>query len=404
MVRARAAILRAGGAAAVNVFTRIQLALFAAGPWATVPTMPPELILAPRWFPVHLSKMAYWARTVIVPLLVLGALKPVARNPRGVKVDELYLPQGDGQAEVERRRGQALLEGRVRRARRRAQGRRRAVAEGPAPARDRPLRRVRRRAPERRRRPRRDLPGDGEQRDDVRRARRHRPPRHRPRRGREADRPARGRRDLLPAVLLAGVGHRARRARDARGPLARGRGGGGQGPRLADPAAGARRSAATGPTTPPTCAPAAGRSSTNNAHYPDLDDTAAVVCALDRARGRAGAKYDEAIARGTEWTVGLQIEGRRLGRVRRRQQLSLPQQHPVRRPRRAARSADRRRQRAVRVDAGAARRAGRVGADARRRSPIWSRSRRPTAAGSGAGGSTTSTARGRRCARSTRRG
>ncbi len=51
MVRARAAILAAGGAAAVNVFTRIQLALFAAGPWATIPTMPPELILAPRWFP-----------------------------------------------------------------------------------------------------------------------------------------------------------------------------------------------------------------------------------------------------------------------------------------------------------------------------------------------------------------
>ena len=90
MVRASAAIRQAGGAAAVNVFTRIQLALFAAGPWATVPTMPPELILLPRRFPIHLSKMSYWARTVIVPLLVLGALKPVARNPLGVRVDELY--------------------------------------------------------------------------------------------------------------------------------------------------------------------------------------------------------------------------------------------------------------------------------------------------------------------------
>jgi squalene-hopene/tetraprenyl-beta-curcumene cyclase len=90
MTRARNAILAAGGAAAVNVFTRIQLALFAAGPWATVPTMPPELILLPRWFPIHLSKMSYWARTVIVPLLVLGAHQPVARNALGVKVDELY--------------------------------------------------------------------------------------------------------------------------------------------------------------------------------------------------------------------------------------------------------------------------------------------------------------------------
>ncbi|MDE2301885.1 MAG: squalene--hopene cyclase [Sphingomonadales bacterium] len=90
MARARAAILAAGGAEAANVFTRIQLALFGAGPWEVVPTIPPELILAPRWFPVHLSKMSYWARTVIVPLLVLCALKPRARNPRGVDVAELY--------------------------------------------------------------------------------------------------------------------------------------------------------------------------------------------------------------------------------------------------------------------------------------------------------------------------
>jgi len=90
MMRARTAILAAGGAAAVNVFTRIQLALFDAGPWSTVPTMPPELILLPRWFPIHLSKMSYWARTVVVPLLVLCALKPVARNAKGIKVDELY--------------------------------------------------------------------------------------------------------------------------------------------------------------------------------------------------------------------------------------------------------------------------------------------------------------------------
>ncbi|NBC37846.1 squalene--hopene cyclase [Novosphingobium sp. FSY-8] len=90
MARARAAILRAGGAEAVNVFTRIQLALFGAGDWAQVPTIPPELILAPKWFPVHLLKMSYWARTVVVPLLVLCALKPRAKNPRGVMVDELF--------------------------------------------------------------------------------------------------------------------------------------------------------------------------------------------------------------------------------------------------------------------------------------------------------------------------
>jgi squalene-hopene/tetraprenyl-beta-curcumene cyclase len=90
MARARAAVLNAGGAEAGNVFTRIQLALFGAGPWQAVPTIPPELILAPRWFPIQLSRMSYWARTVVVPLLVLCALKPRARNARRVLVDELY--------------------------------------------------------------------------------------------------------------------------------------------------------------------------------------------------------------------------------------------------------------------------------------------------------------------------
>jgi squalene-hopene/tetraprenyl-beta-curcumene cyclase len=90
MTRAREAIWAHGGAAATNVFTRIQLALYGAGPWGTIPTMPVELILLPRWFPIHLSKMSYWARTVIVPLLVLQVKKPLAKNPRGVRVDELY--------------------------------------------------------------------------------------------------------------------------------------------------------------------------------------------------------------------------------------------------------------------------------------------------------------------------
>ena len=90
MARAREAVLAAGGAAAANVFTRFQLALYGAGSWSAIPTMPVELVLVPRWFPIHLNKMSYWARTVIVPLLVLQVKKPVARNARGVRVDELY--------------------------------------------------------------------------------------------------------------------------------------------------------------------------------------------------------------------------------------------------------------------------------------------------------------------------
>ena len=90
MVRAREAILAAGGAERANVFTRAQLALFGQVPWRAVPVMPLEIMHLPLWFPFHLSKVSYWSRTVIVPLLVLMALRPVARNPRGLGIAELF--------------------------------------------------------------------------------------------------------------------------------------------------------------------------------------------------------------------------------------------------------------------------------------------------------------------------
>jgi squalene-hopene/tetraprenyl-beta-curcumene cyclase len=91
MRRARESILARGGAANTNVFTRILLALFDIVRWDSVPVMPVEIMLLPRWFPFHLSKISYWARTVIVPLLVLQALKPKAVNRRRIRIDELFL-------------------------------------------------------------------------------------------------------------------------------------------------------------------------------------------------------------------------------------------------------------------------------------------------------------------------
>ncbi|GAC1310449.1 MAG: squalene--hopene cyclase [Vulcanimicrobiaceae bacterium] len=90
MARARARILERGGAAHCNVFTRFALALFGQVPWHAVPVMPVEIMHLPAWFPFHLNKVSYWSRTVIVPLLVLMAKRPRARNPRGVDVRELF--------------------------------------------------------------------------------------------------------------------------------------------------------------------------------------------------------------------------------------------------------------------------------------------------------------------------
>ena len=90
MRRARTAILAHGGAARSNVFTRITLALFGQVPWRAVPFIPVELMFLPKWFPFHISKVSYWSRTVMVPLLILCSLKPRARNPSGIGIRELF--------------------------------------------------------------------------------------------------------------------------------------------------------------------------------------------------------------------------------------------------------------------------------------------------------------------------
>ena len=90
MIRARNAILAHGGAARTNVFTRIQLALFGAVPWDASPVVPIELMLMPSWFPINMRKVSYWSRTVMTPLMVLAAKKPLARNPRNIRIDELF--------------------------------------------------------------------------------------------------------------------------------------------------------------------------------------------------------------------------------------------------------------------------------------------------------------------------
>lgn len=90
MRKARALILKHGGAARCNVFTRLALAMFEQIPWRAVPYIPAEIMLLPKWFPFHLSKVSYWTRTVLVPLTILYTLKAKAVNPGQVHIQELF--------------------------------------------------------------------------------------------------------------------------------------------------------------------------------------------------------------------------------------------------------------------------------------------------------------------------
>ncbi len=91
MIKAKNFIKKNGGAENANVFTKIMLALFGQVSWDSIPYMPIEIINFPKWFPFNIYKISYWSRTVLVPLLIIMHKKPVANNPNGISVDELFL-------------------------------------------------------------------------------------------------------------------------------------------------------------------------------------------------------------------------------------------------------------------------------------------------------------------------
>ncbi len=81
LARAREFILGHGGLEASRVFTRIWLALFGEWSWDELPAMPPELILLPKWAPLNVYDWACWARQSVVPITVVATLRPVRPLP-----------------------------------------------------------------------------------------------------------------------------------------------------------------------------------------------------------------------------------------------------------------------------------------------------------------------------------
>jgi squalene-hopene/tetraprenyl-beta-curcumene cyclase len=90
MVRARNAIVSAGGVERINSFTRYYLAMLGLIEYELCPAVPPELILLPTWAPFNIYEMSAWSRTIIVPLSLLWAFRPVHKLPPEHGIDELY--------------------------------------------------------------------------------------------------------------------------------------------------------------------------------------------------------------------------------------------------------------------------------------------------------------------------
>ena len=90
LVRAREAIAAAGGPWRVNSFTKFYLALLGQLPYAACPAVPPEAVLLPDWFPVNLHRVSAWSRTMIVPLSLMWAFKPLRLIPADQGIAELF--------------------------------------------------------------------------------------------------------------------------------------------------------------------------------------------------------------------------------------------------------------------------------------------------------------------------
>jgi squalene-hopene/tetraprenyl-beta-curcumene cyclase len=94
MQAAKSKIHDLGGLEATNSYVRFYLAMVGAIDWSFVPAMPPELALLPQWFPVNLFEMSSWTRGIVVPMMIVWALRPGWRLPEGITFDELFKVPG----------------------------------------------------------------------------------------------------------------------------------------------------------------------------------------------------------------------------------------------------------------------------------------------------------------------
>ncbi len=90
LAKARRCIQALGGLEATNSYTRFYLALVGAVGWEMVPAVPPELMLLPNWFFLNIYEMSSWTRAIVIPLAILYAHKPRWSLPVGTRVDELF--------------------------------------------------------------------------------------------------------------------------------------------------------------------------------------------------------------------------------------------------------------------------------------------------------------------------
>lgn len=94
MVKARQKALEMGGVSKSRVFTRMHLALMGLYDYEGTPSVPVWFMLFPNWFPFNIYEMSSWARSCVVPIMMLWHYKPVMKPKREITISELYAEGG----------------------------------------------------------------------------------------------------------------------------------------------------------------------------------------------------------------------------------------------------------------------------------------------------------------------
>ena len=91
MRRARQVIRAHGGAERVNSFTKFYLALLGQFPYDHCASVPPEMMFLPTWSYFNIYAMSSWTRTIVIPLSIFSARKPMRPLPVERGIPELFI-------------------------------------------------------------------------------------------------------------------------------------------------------------------------------------------------------------------------------------------------------------------------------------------------------------------------
>jgi squalene-hopene/tetraprenyl-beta-curcumene cyclase len=91
LVKCRSWVLAHGGVIACNTFTKMYLCALGQYDYDAVPAIPPEIVLFPNWFYFNIYEISAWSRSIIVPLAIIYAKKPFKKIPSEQGIDELFV-------------------------------------------------------------------------------------------------------------------------------------------------------------------------------------------------------------------------------------------------------------------------------------------------------------------------